>query len=68
MICLCACSIGYFFGPMEIWKRVFIFIGVALLMHPGTVTDILGTAIVIVMYFIQRKEFKKSTPPAAAVE
>lgn len=68
MICLCACSIGYFFGPMKIWKRVFIFIGVALLMHPGTVTDILGTAIVIVMYFIQRKEFKKSTPPAATVE
>ena len=68
MICRCACSIGYFFGPMKIWKRVFIFIGVALLMHPGTVTDILGTAIVIVMYFIQRTAFKKYTPPAAAVE
>lgn len=68
MICLCGCSIGYFFGPMKIWKRVFMFAGVALLMHPATITDVLGTIVVIIMYFIQKHDFKKSTPPTVAAE
>lgn len=66
MICLCGCSIGYFFGPMKLWKRVFMFLGVALLMHPATITDLLGLGVVAVMILIQKKEFKNV--PATTTE
>lgn len=65
MICLCGCSIGYFFGPLKTWKRLFMFLGVALLMHPGMITDLLGAAVIAVMILIQKREFK-STPATAA--
>lgn len=66
MICLCGCSIGYFFGPLKLWKRAFMFLGVALLMHPATITDLLGLAVVAITILIQKKEFKNV--PATTTE
>ena len=54
MICLCGCSIGYFFGPLQMWKRVFMFLGVALLMHPAFITDLLGGVVILIMILIQK--------------
>lgn len=66
MICLCGCSIGYFFGPLKTWKRIFMFLGVALLMHPSTVTDILGSAVVVAMFLIQRYSAKNGPQTVSA--
>ncbi len=66
MICLCGCSIGYFFGPLKLWKRAFMFLGVALLMHPATITDLIGLAVVAITILIQKKEFKNV--PATTTE
>lgn len=57
MICLCGCSIGYFKGPLTLWKRLFMFLGVALLMIPGMISDIAGLLIIAAMWFIQKKQF-----------
>lgn len=65
MICLCGCSIGYFFGPLKTWKRLFMFLGVALLMHPSTVTDILGSVVVVAMFLIQRYSAKNGPSTAS---
>ena len=65
MICLCGCSIGYFFGPLSLWKRIFMFLGVAMLMHPGLLTDILGGVVILVMILIQKGHI--GTPKKAEV-
>ena len=66
MICLCGCSIGYFFGPLKTWKRVFMFLGVALLLHPSTVTDILGTVVVLIMFLVQKRMTGKGSQAVSA--
>ena len=66
MICLCGCSIGYFFGPLKTWKRVFMFLGVALLLHPSTVTDILGTVVVLIMFLVHKRMTGKGSQAVSA--
>lgn len=66
MICLCGCSIGYFFGPLKLWKRIFMFLGVVLLLHPSTATDILGTVVVLLMLLIQKRMTGKGPQTASA--
>ncbi|MBQ2738626.1 MAG: TRAP transporter permease [Oscillibacter sp.] len=59
VICLASGSIGYFFGPLAPWKRLIMFAGTAMMLHPSVVTDILGIVIIVVMAVIQKKAFPK---------
>ena len=61
VICLASGSIGYFFGPLAAWKRLIMFAGTAMMLHPSVVTDILGIVIIVVMALIQKKAFPKVT-------
>ena len=65
VICLASASIGYFFGPMAMWKRLVMFAGTAMVLHPALITDLLGAVIIVVMILIQKKAFPK-TPATAA--
>lgn len=60
VICLAGASIGYFFGPLAMWKRLVMFAGTAMVMHPSSWTDIAGLAIIVVMILIQKKAFPKT--------
>jgi len=48
-----AAMIGYCLAPMRWWERVWFIIGGLLLIDPGTVTDIIGIAILVVGIFYQ---------------
>ena len=61
VICLASGSIGYLAGPLSLWKRLVMFAGTALMLHPSPVTDALGIAIIVVMVIIQKKAFPKVT-------
>ena len=61
VICLASGSIGYLAGPLCAWKRIVMFVGTAMMLHPSPVTDILGIVIIVVMVFIQKKAFPKVT-------
>ena len=61
VICLATGSIGYLAGPLCPWKRLVMFAGTALMLHPSVVTDILGIVIIVVMTMIQKKAFPKVT-------
>ena len=65
VICLAGASIGYFFGPMAMWKRIVMFCGTACVMHPAFWSDFIGVAIIAVMVFVQKKAFPKSKVSAA---
>ena len=54
LTCLSSASIGYFFGPMKIWIRMVMFIGVILVIHPSPVTDIAGVAIILGVFTYQK--------------
>ena len=65
VICLAGASIGYFFGPMAMWKRIIMFAGTACVMHPAFWTDIIGVVVIAVMVFIQKKAYPKNKVSAA---
>ena len=42
------------------------FLGVALLLHPSTVTDILGTVVVLIMFLVQKRMTGKGSQAVSA--
>lgn len=50
---------GYIVRPMPIWERIIIIIAGLMLIHPDTVTDIIGIVIVVLIIFIDVKMSKK---------
>ena len=59
-VCLLAMStIGYFKAPMPIYIRILSFVGSFGLLIPGTVTDLCGIAVLVVIYFFQTARAKK---------
>lgn len=53
--CLAAAAIGYMFGPLRMWKRLVLLVGVFLLVHTAVWTDLAGIAIVVFVGVTQRK-------------
>ncbi len=59
-----AAMIGYCLIPMSWWERILFIIGGLMLIDPGTLTDIIGIAILAVGLFIQwRKSSAKNADP-----
>ena len=65
IICLSSASIGYFFGPLSWWMRLIMFCGTMMVMHPSSVTDIIGVVLIIIAIVYQKARFKKN-PEALA--
>ncbi|KUK42521.1 MAG: TRAP transporter, 4TM/12TM fusion protein, partial [Thermovirga lienii] len=51
-------SIGYYKAEMALWQRVVAIGGAIALLIPGITTDIVGLAILVVMFLIQRQKAK----------
>lgn len=60
IVCLCAASIGYFFGPLNLWARITMFAGTCLVIHPSIVTDSCGVVIIIGVFACQKFKFEKA--------
>ena len=52
-------TIGYFKAPIAWYLRLVIFAGSLGLLIPGTITDLCGIAVLVVIYFIQTAKAKK---------
>ena len=65
LTCLSSASIGYFFGPMKVWIRMVMFIGVLFVIHPSPVTDIAGVAVILGVFAYQK--FWNAKRPLATV-
>jgi TRAP-type uncharacterized transport system fused permease subunit len=64
MFGLGAAMIGYCLAPMSWWERIGFIIGGLMLIDPGTLTDIIGIAILAIGLFIQwRKSLAKRVDP-----
>ncbi|HAJ94451.1 MAG TPA: hypothetical protein DCM41_06110 [Synergistaceae bacterium] len=59
LTCLSSASIGYFFGPMKIWLRVVMFVGVLFVVNPSPVTDIAGVLVILGVFAYQKVYFAK---------
>ncbi len=57
VLCLSAATIGFLRRPLSWIERVIIFIGGAMFIDPGLLTDIIGAIILSYMYFSQRFGF-----------
>ncbi|WP_051321584.1 TRAP transporter permease [Chrysiogenes arsenatis] len=55
---------SWFFGHVVRWKQAVLFITAFALVSPDHMTDVIGLAVLIALYFTQRK--KKDAPPAPA--
>ncbi len=60
VICLAAGSIGYFFGQLNLIKRLILLGGTFLVIHPSIATDIIGILIILGMILVQKKFNKKA--------
>ncbi|TCO76435.1 TRAP transporter permease [Marinisporobacter balticus] len=56
---------GYLFSRVNVIYRIIMFASAILLMKPGTTTDIIGIALFLVIFFIQKMSGKKSDLIAA---
>ena len=65
LTCLSSASIGYFFGPMKIWLRMVMFVGVILVVNPSPITDIAGVLIILGVFAYQK--FYTARHPKIAV-
>jgi TRAP transporter 4TM/12TM fusion protein len=45
---------GWFGGKLALWLRVLLFAAALMLLHPGTITDVIGLAIAVPIYLWQR--------------
>ena len=59
VICLAAASIGYFAGPLKLWKRVVLLSGVFLLILTSAWTDVVGILIIAFIYLTQKHHKKE---------
>ena len=55
MIGLSASLIGYFFDNMKLWERGLLFVAGLLMIDPGTMTDIVGVVIFVLLAIWQKK-------------
>jgi TRAP transporter 4TM/12TM fusion protein len=62
--CLASASIGYFFGPLKPWLRLVMLFGTMMVIHPSTMTDILGVVLIVVVIAYQK--FRLRVQPEAA--
>lgn len=51
---------GYFKAPVAWWLRLVIAVGALSLMKPGLETDVIGIAMLVLLYFLQAKKAKAS--------
>ncbi len=51
---------GYYVAPSKPWERILLFIGGLMLVNTGLVANIVGSAIMIGMYFIQKSKLKSN--------
>ena len=65
LTCLSSASIGYFFGPMKLWLRLVMFVGVLLVVHSSIATDIAGVLIILGVFAYQK--FYTAKHPKIAV-
>ncbi len=56
---------GYVFSNLKVWQRIAIAIGGLTLVHPGTLTDVIGIVLVVLVCVLSKAHAKKSTPAAA---
>ncbi len=50
---------GYYVSPSKSWERILLFAGGLMLVNPGMTTNIIGSAIMIGMYFLQKNRSAK---------
>lgn len=60
MIGLASGSTGFFKTSCQIWERVLLIVGGLMLIDPGTLTDIAGIGIILLIYFIQKAREKRT--------
>lgn len=58
VICLSSAAIGYFFGKLQMWLRILMFVGVILVINPSIVTDLVGIAIIAFVALYQKMKQK----------
>ena len=59
-------TIGFFKAPMAWYMRILAFAGALGLLIPGTVPDLAGLAVLVVIYAVQVAKAKKLAANAAA--
>ncbi|MFS0575610.1 TRAP transporter permease [Sporosarcina sp. 179-K 3D1 HS] len=65
MIGVSSAVIGYFIRPSRLWERVVLFGAGLLLIIPELQTSLLGLAVVVLVWFIQKKRQEDGPRPAA---
>ena len=53
-------TIGFFKAHMPWYLRITAFVGALGLLTPGTITDLCGLAVLVVIYFIQSRKAKNA--------
>lgn len=68
MVCVSSAIIGYYVRDSLLWERIVLFAGGIMMIFPETISDLLGAAIMIGIWFIQkqRKNIQKGRPGASA--
>ena len=64
MVGIASGSSGFLKAPCYLWERILLIGGGLLLIDPGNVTDLVGIAIIAVIYLLQRGRSKKVAAPA----
>ncbi len=59
---------GFFMAPVALWLRAVITVGALLLIDPGIETDVIGVAVLIPLYIIQKKKGANYTPTPPSLE
>jgi TRAP-type uncharacterized transport system fused permease subunit len=54
---------GYMFVKMPVWERIIALAGGLLLIIPGIPTDIVGVALIVLLFVLQLLSKKKNSPP-----
>ena len=60
MVGLASGSSGFFKAPCSLLERIVLIAGGLLLIDPGTLTDIAGIGIILLIYFIQKAREKRT--------
>ncbi|WP_071026910.1 TRAP transporter permease [Peptoniphilus raoultii] len=62
-MCLAGCVEGYLFGKLRVWQRVLLIVAAFGLLDPKTLTDIIGLAVLVIIY-VSQKMLNKKNPEA----
>ena len=56
---------GYIFSNLRIWHRLVIIVGGLTLVYPGTITDLIGVVLVVLICLLSRAARQKDVPAEA---